>query len=174
MTLTAIDRGWFDDTGFHDPTIKNTFTGFSLGATYNSFFVFDLVGVSGTILSAQLLLEEENFFGPSAKQTASIWDVSESGAVLALSSPSLRPQIFQDLQTGNQYGSFVGSAQAIGTTFTITLSLKAVTDLNAARGGSFSVGIHIDTLSGQTFDDEGIRFSEGAEPRTDQLVLTVQ
>jgi hypothetical protein len=68
----------------------------------------------------------------------------------------------------------VGTAQAIGTTFTIALNPKAVTDLNAARGGSFSVGVHIDTLSGQTFDDEGIRFSDGAEPRTDQLLLTVQ
>ncbi|HTA93166.1 MAG TPA: hypothetical protein VK745_26490 [Polyangiaceae bacterium] len=171
ITLNASDRGWYDNSGFHDSRIKNTFTGIAPPTYYNSFFIFDLSAVSGTIISAQLLLTEENFYG-SSKQMVTIWDVSETSGTLSMTNQA--PLIYQDLQSGNQYGSFVGTAQDIGNTLSATLNAKAVTDLNAARGSTFSIGLHDSTLSGQTAENEGIRFSEGNEQLTDQLILTVQ
>jgi len=51
----------------------------------------------------------------------------------------------------------------------VELDLQAVSDLNAAAGGLFAVGVHVDTL---VFGDtEGIRFSYLDEQRTHQLVL---
>lgn len=169
ITLNATDRGWYDNTGFHDTRIKNTFTGAVPPTYYNSFFIFDLSTVTGSIVGAQLLLTEENFYGTS-KQSVVIWDVSASSATLSTSSQSLA--IYQDLQSGNQYGSFVGTAQSIGTTLSTILNAKAVVDLNAARGSTFSIGLQDSTLSGQA--EEGVRFSEGTEQLTDELVLTVQ
>ena len=125
--------------------------------------------MTGSIVGAQLLLTEENFYGTS-KQSVVIWDVSASSATLSTSSQSLA--IYQDLQSGNQYGSFVGTAQSIGTTLSTILNAKAVVDLNAARGSTFSIGLQDSTLSGQA--EEGVRFSEGTEQLTDELVLTVQ
>jgi hypothetical protein len=34
--------------------------------------------------------------------------------------------------------------------------------------------VHIDTLSGQHQQDEGLRFSQGTEARKHQLILTLQ
>src|SRR5713101_4870185 len=77
---------------------KNTYTGFSPPFQYNSFFSFDLSAVKGTIVSAQLVLEEESFFGVDPSETASVWDVSTSTAVLAKGGTT--PGVFQDLQSG--------------------------------------------------------------------------
>jgi hypothetical protein len=175
ITLDATNRGWYDALSFHDAMNKNTFTGFSPPFQYDSFFSFDLSSVSATIVSAQLVLEEESYFGSDASETASVWDVTASAAVLAAGGTQMG--VFQDLQSGHQYGTFSGAPTDLGTALaikTIKLSGTAVADLNAARGKSFSVGVHIDTLSGQHQQDEGLRFSQGTEPRQHQLILTVQ
>lgn len=44
----------------------------------------------------------------------------------------------------------------------------------AGLGGSFVIGLHVDTLSGETSTDEGVRFSAQSEPEPNQLILTVQ
>jgi hypothetical protein len=172
VVVNANNRGWYDSSSFHDAANKNTYTGFSPPFQYNTFFSFDLSGVKGTVVSAQLVLEEESFFGVDASETASVWDVSTSATVLAKSGTT--PGVFKDLQSGNQYGTFTGTAKDVGTNLTIPLSSKAVADLNAAVGRVFSVGVHIDTLSGQLQHDEGLRFSQDSETRKHQLVLTVQ
>ncbi len=172
VVILANDRGWYADSGTHASNNKNAFTGYSPPAHYNTYFNFDLSAVSGEITAAQLVLEEEAFFGTDMSETASIWDVSASAAALSSSTQSIA--IFQDLQSGNQYGSVTGVAGAgVGTPLSATLS-KALSDLNAARGHAFSVGVHIDTLSGQTHADEGLRFGLGSEPRKNELILTVQ
>ena len=172
VVILANDRGWYASSGSHLTDNKNTFTGFSSQVRYNSYFNFDLSAVTGKITGAQLVLEEEAFFGPDMSETASIWDVSESASVLSTNTQST--VIFQDLQSGNQYGSVTGTFSGIGASLTTALSNQALTDLNAARGRSFSIGVHIDTLSGQQQLDEGLRFGEGIEPRKNELILTVQ
>jgi hypothetical protein len=172
IVLQATDRGWYADTGVHMAVNKNTFTGMSPPSHYNSYFTFDLSGVTGTIVSAQLSLELEHFFGTDMSETASIWDVSASASQVSMSSTSTT--IFQDLQSGSKYGTFTGTPAAVGTNIATTLSAQAIKDLNTARGSTFAVGVHIDSLSGQVMMDEGLRFSTQTEPRTDQLILTVQ
>jgi hypothetical protein len=172
VVILANDRGWYTDNGTHAGNNKNTFTGYSPTTHYNTFFNFDLSAVSGQITAAQLVLEEEAFFGTDMSETASIWDVSTSAALLSSSTQS--SAVFQDLQSGSQYGSITGVAGAIGSPLSATLSKQALADLNAARGRAFSIGVHIDTLSGQTRADEGLRFGMGSEARRNELILTVQ
>jgi hypothetical protein len=151
---------------------KNTLTGFSSGTEYNSYFSFDLSGVTGTVVSAQLALEQQMYYGADASETASIWDVSTNADVLSATSQSIA--IFLDLQSGTQYGTLTGSPDTTGTIITTTLNAQAVSALNAARGSKFSVGLHLATLSGQMQNAEGLRFSASAEPRMNQLILTLQ
>ena len=172
ITLLATDRGWFEDNGLHYPNNKNTFTGSDGLAQYNSFFSFDLHGVTGTIVSAQLVLELESFISQDMAETASIWDVSESPAVLANSMQGLA--IFSDLQSGSEYGQFTATSANVNSTIVTTLNAAAVAALNAARGQGFAVGVHLDTLSAQTQADQALRFSAETEMRTHQLILTVQ
>jgi hypothetical protein len=168
LTLNASDRGWYENNGFHNSINKNTFTGASQGNTYNSYFNFDLSQVSATITSAQLVLVEETYYGPNAAENVSVWDVSESASTVSTSPVSV--VIYQDLQSGNQYGTVVTTANLTGSSIFTSLNPKAVAALNAARGGSFSLGLHIDTLPGRTAD-EGVRFSADSEPRANQLIL---
>jgi len=171
ITLTAVDRGWYSSSGFHDPANKNTFTGYSPTFTYNSYFKFDLSSVNGKIVAATLILEEEHYFGTDTSEAASIWDASNPAAI---SSTGQSPAIYSDLQSGNEYGKFYATALGVGTTISTPLTDQAVADLNAARQGLFAMGVHIETLSSQRNGDEGLRFSMDTEPRKNQLVLTLQ
>jgi hypothetical protein len=172
ITLTAIDRGWYSSSGFHDPANKNTFTGYSPPFTYNTYFKFDLSSVNGKIVAATLVLEEEHYFGSDMSESASIWDVSTNPNTLSSSGQSAA--IYSDLQTGNAYGKFSTTSLGVGMTISTPLSGQAVADLNAAHQGPFAVGVHIETLSGQRNADEGLRFSMDTEPRRNELVLTLQ
>jgi hypothetical protein len=173
ITLTATDRGWYDNNGGHQANNKNTFTGFSPPAPtlYNSFFVFDLSSVTRTITGAQLSLEVEHYYGVQMSETTSVWDVTTPAAQV---SNGFGVPIFQDLQSGTEYGNFIVTPTAVGQSVQFPLNGKAVADLNVARGRTFAIGLHEDKLSGETSADEGIRFSAQEEPEPNQLILTVQ
>jgi hypothetical protein len=168
IVLSSTDRGWYENNGFHNAINKNTFTGSTMGNIYNSYFNFDLSQVKGTITSALILLHEETYYGTDASETVSVWDVTAAPDSVSTSAQSVA--IYQDLQSGNEYGSFTVVPALTGSSLTVGLSAKAVADLNAARGAAFTLGLHIDTLSGK-MGDEGVRFSTADEPQPNQLIL---
>ncbi len=55
-TVTSYNTysGWYDSTGSHENGNTNYFTGNEEGTQLNDFFVFDLAGPSGNVLSATL------------------------------------------------------------------------------------------------------------------------
>ena len=59
----------------------------------------------------------------------------------------------------------------MGTIIEIPLCPQAVSDINTAAGGTFAVGIHLETYSGGVVD-EAVRISSASEARTHQLTLT--
>ena len=59
VTLTALDSGWYDSTGFHDSFNKNYFLG-DPPNQYRDCFVFNLAGLTPGFTSAQL-----NLFNPA-------------------------------------------------------------------------------------------------------------
>lgn len=57
----TTDKGWYFDSGFHEPTNQNYIVGketdlFPGGGVYRNFFVFNLPPSSGAVLSAELRL----------------------------------------------------------------------------------------------------------------------
>jgi hypothetical protein len=165
IVLEALHRGWWSDVFLHDEDNDNTFTGWFAGGRYNSYFVFDLAGVTQTIASARLRLEVEEYFSVES-ETLSFWDVDTDPLTLEASGAA-NEQILADLEGGHSYASLVVDPEQ--QFVDVELDLQAVSDLNAAAGGLFAVGVHVDTL---VFGDtEGIRFSYLDEQRTHQLVL---
>jgi len=86
--IITTERGWYDETGFHNPGNTNYVAGQivlpgRLGLFHN-FFVFDLSGVSGVISSASL--EAFNplvgYASPSGTETYTLFDVSTPAATL--------------------------------------------------------------------------------------------
>ncbi len=169
IVLDDVNRGWWNSNGSHTSSNDNTLTAYYSGAIYNSYFTFDLSSVQGTVTSVTLVLELEHFWGTDSSETVVVYDVSTAAATLE-GDGSGKTAIYDDLQSGHAYGSYTAVPGEQGALLTITLDSQAVADVNAALGGSFSIGLHIGTLT-QSSSAEGLRFSYLSEERVDQLVL---
>jgi hypothetical protein len=168
--LNAAYRGWWNNLGQHGLN-GNTFTGQDQnGATYNSYFDFDLSNLGGTVVAAELVLDLESFWGPDAFESASVWDVSTSHQTLVAS--TFDPVVAQDLQSGASYGTFAAQPGDVGSKVSIPLGPQALADINAHLGSPFAVGVHIDTA--QSSGEQGLGFSVMTEPHIHWLVLTMQ
>lgn len=169
FSFDAINRGWWNSLGDHQSANDNTFTGSLDSSGYNSYFTFDLSGLTGVAQSARLYLEHEAYYGSELSEQISVWDVGTDATTLE-SSGSRNTSVYNDLQSGSSYGSAVLYASTVGSTLEIVLSPAAIAHINSSRGGFFSVGVHVDTLSGRpTRIGEGVRFSESSEFRVHQL-----
>ncbi len=160
-TLTATDSGWFDSDGSSvayaaNPHFGNYAVGwdpvdFSDAVALRDFFVFDLTGVSGTIVSATLNLYMP---APSPDQTGSGYLSYEPSEPYQLTSTStsianltgiyttgssIGLAIFKTLGTGTVFASTTVSAADEGTTVTIALNAAALTFLNSNEGTSIAL-----------------------------------
>src|SRR5262245_22302091 len=85
VTLQAVDTGWYNQTGFHNPGNPNYITGRSEGVEYRGFFVFNLPAL-GPIGGATLRmfnpssppLSNNGFESPDPFEGLAIYDVSTS------------------------------------------------------------------------------------------------
>ena len=170
--INALNRGWWNSVGDHLADNDNTFTGKLGASSYNSYFTFDLVGLTAEVSAVRLRLELESFLGTDMFEQLSIWDVSTDATTLEQDPSARNPTIFQDLQSGLSYAVLNAYPSNVGTTLVISLGPAAVANINAARGGYFSVGVHVDTANGMpNSTGEGVRFSEANEFRVHQLEL---
>jgi hypothetical protein len=168
----AADRGYWDEAGDQPSSNDVTVAGYNSATNYmyNSYFIFDLSGITGDKTGARLRLELQFYTSDDLSETFSVYDVSTDAATLEADGTG-QTSIFNDLQTGILYGAFEVTAGDVGTIIEIPLSAEAVSDINIAAGGTFAVGIHLDTYSGGGIVSEAVRFSSAA-PGTYQLVLT--
>ncbi len=177
VTIGVSDRGWWNQSGQHTTGLQNTLTGYcgtcGFAVVYNSFFVFYLPVWAGTLTSATLMLEHEQYQSPDSTEAFSVWDVSTPlSTLLGTSTGNTAP--YEDLMEGIPYGKFVATAQTVGTVLSIELSPDAVKGIAASQGSSFALGIHEDSYSGIGAGiDEWARFSFDNETRVQQLLLTI-
>jgi len=139
FTFDAIDSGWYGSNGGNakgliSPSDTNYFAGqyTVTGLNYNNFFVFNIGGIVGNILSATLTLDDSGagavVGGPL---TYNVGSVSDAASSVSGSAASLT--IYNDLASGVLYGSQVG-INAAGNVV-ITLNAAALTALTSAGSG---------------------------------------
>ncbi len=172
ITINAEDSGWYDETGFHDPTNTNYVVGRGENnLVMRNFFVFDLrCGFPLPIASAQLRLFNpvNGYASPDPTETYTLFEVSTPVNTLRQGGSGLT-SIFEDLGSGTSYGSQVISRADNNRLVTLALNEAAVADLNNAGGSLFAFGGALTTLgAGQ---ERVFRFSAEAFPR--QLVVTL-
>ncbi len=169
LTTSATARGYYSSlAGLVSG--GNTLTG-TIGAewSYHSFFVFSVPNFTGTVSSVTLKLEHESYASLDVSETFAVFDVSTSGDVLTeLDGDQL--EVFDDLGSGTQYGSFTLSAATVGSVRTIALS-GAVSDVSSARGTDFAVGVRCQSIPEER--EQYARFSGSDEARTHQLEIVV-
>ena len=151
----VLNQGWWDDLDGNNTyndnySISLSWTADSYpnpqGITLRDFFTFDLADIGGTIQSATLLLTKGNSGSPNPMETISFWDVQTSAATLNNNS-GLNASIINDLGSGANYGSFqVLMANDPTSVLSFDLNANAIADLNADRGGFFSIGGSMDGL----------------------------
>jgi hypothetical protein len=133
----------------------NTLTGTNL-IGFHSFFVYDLSSISVPIVTAQLRLFHpfNGYNSADPSETMTMFDVTSSNIprLRDTTATSTRTDVYNDLGSGNTYGSrdFTAADGTFpGTTVLINLNTPSLlTDINAARGGFFAMGGAITTLSG--------------------------
>jgi hypothetical protein len=169
-TFDQVNRGWVESTGRRMADSRNTYTG-SLPPElhYNSFFVFDLGTLDGPVEAATLWLELEGYWGPDVSESFTVFDVVTDPLELEQDQAD-RTDIFEDLQSGAVYGMGEVSPADVGSVIEIQLSSEALADLDAAAGGLFAVGLHVEDIAGVA-SEEGMRWSLTGDERVHQLVL---
>jgi hypothetical protein len=155
IQINATDTGAYQSNGSHTAAAPNYITG-QFGTENRSFFVFDLTSVSAPITTATLNLYNPNtnphpccqgYSSPSATETFNLFDVNTSVANVTAGGTGLT-SIFDDLGTGNLFGSYVASAKDNGKVISIALNAAGIGALNSALGSIITFGGALGTLSG--------------------------
>lgn len=165
IEINAVDSGNYRSTGVHVAANPSYFVGVINHLHYHNFFVFDLSGITETILSATLKLENPTAVTNSAATAYTLYDVTTSIGTLT-TSQSAGPTgvgIYNDLGAGTSYGS-VAVGGSVGVGFVeIPLNAAAIAAMNAtsglfALGGSLGVvGSSSDALFKNTSGYEFVR-----------------
>lgn len=142
VTLTNIDSGWYDGSGFHDPANTNYIAGENFNG-YRNFFVFDLSGLSGTVTSATIQLYTHDVTGNGIY---TLFDVSTAVPTLVAGGTGMTAT-HTDLGTGNAFGSIGLTTSNSQSLFTLTLNAAAIADIQSRLGGLFAVGGRFDAPS---------------------------
>lgn len=148
-TLTDTARGWYTDSGDHTASIENYLAGW-LGLGRRNFFVFDLTGVPGSILSAKLRLELPSvgsFATDATSETYELHQVTTAPGTLDLDATG-QTAIYNDLGDGPVFGSVVVDAGDMGTILEIDLNEAGVQALRDAAGGLYAIGGLVTTIDG--------------------------
>lgn len=139
------NQGWWSPTLFNTDGNDNYFTGRTGSRLLRDFFTFDLSGLDGcTVSSATLELTHASSFGNNP-HVLGIFDVTTDAATLN-NNTGTSAAIYNDLGTGTQYASVSIPNGASGTE-SISLNAAAITDINAAIPGFFSVGGSLQNLA---------------------------
>ncbi|WP_334013501.1 PEP-CTERM sorting domain-containing protein [Alteromonas sp. S167] len=145
ITLNSTDNGWYKSDGIHTTTNTNTFTGLFSGSEYRSFYNFDVSSlVGGTITAASI-----RFFSTGRIETDTGFEQIGIFNVTTLPGTGNSVAIFNDLGTGNTYGSR-GLTLASGSTmpdFTVTLTANSFADI--LNDNTFSLGAALLTISSE-------------------------
>jgi hypothetical protein len=185
ISLTAIDQGWYTDTGWSIPDNPNYLAGFVLpvptdpnspSGEFRNWFVFDLSAISGNISSATL--RAYNIDSPPAflpgydsadpTETWTLFDVSTE--ITSLSNGTGGVAAFNDLGSGLIYGSKSVSSADNGRFVEVLLNSDAIGQINNSSS-LFAIGGALTTLSGDR--DESIFGFSQEDPRVELVVTTV-
>ena len=140
LSIDDSSRGWISSAGPEGSTVDdaNYYTGidasYNDGAELRSFFEFDIPS-DITVTAATLNIDTYGVFQ---------YEDTPSETLQLTSLPS--PFGFSDLGTGTVYATQSYTPDDAQMTLSITLDAAAITDIEAAEGGSFGLGGRITSL----------------------------
>ncbi|MHC5739371.1 PEP-CTERM sorting domain-containing protein [Nostoc sp.] len=138
LSLSSSNQGWWNTTTTNTNDNDNYITG-NLPNGYRNFFTFDLgtlAGVSSATLQVQRFVGSGN-----PTETLGFFDVSTSADVLSQKVNNPNINIYNDLGSGKNYGTFnVSTSGNRDEILSFVLNSDAIADINARSGKFFSIG----------------------------------
>jgi hypothetical protein len=174
VTLNAVDRGWYRSDGRHITDNENTFSGFASARRYHSYYVFDLASLAGTVDSAALHLELEQYTSFNSSLTFDLFDVTATAA--QLNATYIQPDatgtlIHNDLGSGTIYATKSVTAANVGNILNIPLNMLAESAIEGQLGGKFAIGLSVQGPNSSP--DYSLRFGDDDVLETIQLELSI-
>ncbi|BBO32513.1 hypothetical protein PLANPX_2125 [Lacipirellula parvula] len=161
--ISPHKSGWNDSLHFFGSPY---FSVFSLGqrptrnGPYNirTYFIFDLSGVHGSVVSAELLLENGQVKSTDPFETVSLYDVTTPISVLLDRLAIPTDATFNDLGTGVKYATNSDFSSAADTNVirTFTMNQDGLAAINAKIGSVFVFGASMESLDPRRNADDTI------------------
>ncbi|MBK1986192.1 M10 family metallopeptidase C-terminal domain-containing protein [Sphaerospermopsis aphanizomenoides BCCUSP55] len=169
--ISAVDTGWYNNSGYHDPGNTNYIIGDYSASLYRNWMAFNLPTFSQPVVSAQLKINTYEFASGDASETYELRDVTTAVSTLIAGGSGLTG-IYNDLGDGTIYGSRNFTTADNYQIVTINLNSALVSALNSKSGQSFAMGGLISTLD-SIVNTEYIYGASFGDPGTNvQLVVT--
>jgi hypothetical protein len=173
-TFDDSARGSYDNagvfaTGGSGTSTGNYLTGFYTGdgaTQYRSFFTFDLTGLSGTVTSAQFNIDLSEG-GQGDPVTLNL--AAYAGNSGALDGDSAGVAGYAGLASGTFLGSALQSTSVTSGTLSIILNGAALTAIENAEGGLFSIGGYV---TGEDSSNDFLFATSLGNPLTELVVTT--
>lgn len=174
-TITALDSGWYRDSGAHSPNNRNVLTGDNGGDELRSFFVFDLSGLSAASSLSVTFPINGRFATDTGTETVNFYDFT--GSITSLVGGSGGVAAFNDLGSGTLLGQHTITAanSTAMPEFTIVLPLSFVSQFNAAIGSGdqrIAFGASMQTLTLGGAGEAFWAFSDNSGANAAQLNIT--
>lgn len=173
VILNAVDQGWYDNTGYHNPDNPNYYAGQSASATnlYRNWYVFNVPVFTNSIIHAELLINCYNNSSPHGQETYLVRKVTTSVATLEAGGSGL-VGIYNDLGTGAVYSVRSIATNEARQKAIIPLNLTFMNDATAASGSQMALGGSIATLDAINNHNQYLFSSSGGASDDIQLRLT--
>lgn len=145
ILLSAVDSGYFNQTGFHNSNNTNYTVGSCEScerSLFHNFFVFDLSGINAPISAATFTAyNPEQFYG--LESAFRLWDVSQQPTRLDMSYEARDENglgIYEDLGSGTLLGSRLITEAPQGTFVSVDFNVSGIKALNGSQGSLFAFG----------------------------------
>ena len=171
LILNPTDRGWYDDSGYHNPLNANYIAG-DYYRQYRNFFVFQLPVLQQAIASAQLLLNTFDYDSSAANETFQLLDVKTPVTSL-VAGGSGQLATFDDLGDGVAYGIRTYFPADDDKIRVIDLNTDAINALTAHSGQAFALGGMVTSLDTISNSEYVFGFSNSSSANDVRLVLNM-
>src|ERR1041385_6312246 len=172
VVINAMDAGWYDASGYHDPANDNYYCGDGGGSPVfplRNFFTFAIPSsFTQQVVSASLRVYTFLVGSPTGSETYQLRHVSTPVSTLQAGGTGLT-SIYADLGDRAIYGSL-----AISNSYqfvTIPLNNAFISNLTAAAGATLAIGGELSSLDGIPNNEEYVFFSSSGTLGNIQLIL---
>ncbi len=176
VAVNALDQGWYDASGLHDPGNPNYLCGeaSSSASPVRNWFAFSIPASTQQVVAASLRIFTALIVTADASETLELRHVSTPVGALRLGGFGLT-NVWADLGDGVSYGSRSFGNAEVNLFVTMPLNAAFLANVQAAAGGTLALGGSLTTLDGLTGNSEylfGNSSGGASNAATVQLILT--